>query len=243
MKAKRQKIRIAVILISFLLFPVTLNYFSPVLIIMGAAKGIVVASFIIFTLQFLSALILGRAFCGWLCPAAGIQEACFTVRDNPVRTGRADWINWLIWIPWIAVIILTFAKAGGFKSVQPLYMFENGISVDEPQAYIMYFFVVGIFILLSLIIGRRAFCHYGCWMAPFMIIGRKIRNLFKWPSLHLKSDEEKCIDCKMCTRACPMSLDPNAMVKNHQMENAECVLCGNCVDVCPKGAIEYGFGK
>ncbi|MBN2181690.1 MAG: 4Fe-4S binding protein [Sedimentisphaerales bacterium] len=210
---------------------------------MGAAKGIVVASFIMFTMQFLSALVLGRAFCGWLCPAAGIQEACFSVQDKTVGTRRADWIKWLIWIPWIAIIIMTFTKAGGLKSVKPLYMFENGISVNEPQAYIMYFFVVGIFILLSLLIGRRAFCHYGCWMAPFMIIGRKIRNIFKWPSLHLKSNKEKCIDCKACTKACPMSLDPNTMVRNSNMENVECVLCGNCIDVCPKDAIKYGFGK
>ena len=116
---------------------------------MGATKGIVVASFIMFTLQFFSSLVLGRVFCGWLCPAAGIQEACFSICDRPVKTGRADLIKWLIWIPWITIIIVTFAKAGGFKSIQPLYMFENGISVDEPQAYIMYFFIVGVFILLS----------------------------------------------------------------------------------------------
>ena len=33
--------------------------------------------------------------------------------------------------------------------------------------------------------GRRAGCHTICWMAPFMIIGRKLRNLVAWPSLRL----------------------------------------------------------
>jgi polyferredoxin len=211
------------------------------LIIIGATKGIVVAGFITFTLQFLSALIFGRAICGWLCPAGGLQEACFQACEKPVRIGKADWIKWLIWIPWIMIIIVFFIRAGGFNSVHPLYKFENGISVDEPGAYIIYFIVVGIIVLLSLIVGKRAFCHYGCWMAPFMIIGRKIRNFFMWPSLHLKSYEDKCTDCHACTKNCPMSLDPNAMVRKHDMEHTECILCGNCVDVCPKKAIEFGF--
>jgi ferredoxin-type protein NapH len=34
-----------------------------------AAKGIVNGSFISFTLMFLSALFLGRLWCGWACPA------------------------------------------------------------------------------------------------------------------------------------------------------------------------------
>jgi ferredoxin-type protein NapH len=27
------------------------------------------------------------------------------------------------------------------------------------------------------------------------------------------------------------------------MENSECILCGRCVDVCPKGVIKYSFDK
>ncbi len=43
---KRQRLRKALILISFLFFPVTLYYFSPVLIIQGVAEGIVAGSFL-----------------------------------------------------------------------------------------------------------------------------------------------------------------------------------------------------
>jgi len=45
---KRQRVRKALILISFFLFPVTIFYLSPVLIIEGASQGIVAGSFIIF---------------------------------------------------------------------------------------------------------------------------------------------------------------------------------------------------
>lgn len=38
-----------------------------------------------------------------------------------------------------------------------------------------------------------------------------------------------------------MSLDVNAMVRVDSMENAECILCGTCVDNCPEKAISYTF--
>lgn len=68
---KRQRIRIAALYFSLLLFPITLYYFSPYIIVDAATNGIINASFIVFALMFLSALFVGRFWCGWLCPFAG----------------------------------------------------------------------------------------------------------------------------------------------------------------------------
>ena len=64
----RQRIRKGLIITSLLLFPVIMNYLSPYVIIDGASQGIVNGSLIIFGLQFLSALFVGRLWCGWACP-------------------------------------------------------------------------------------------------------------------------------------------------------------------------------
>ena len=100
----RQKLRKGMILISFFLFPAIFYYMSPVLIIESTLNGIANGSFILFLIMFISALVLGRAYCGWVCPAAGCQEAIFLARDKKVTTGNS--IKWIIWIPWIAAIIL-----------------------------------------------------------------------------------------------------------------------------------------
>ena len=84
---KRQRIRRGLILGALLLFPVVLDYMSPYLIIEGASKGIITGSFLAFAAMFVSSLLLGRAYCGWLCPGAGLQEACFAVNDKQI--GRA----------------------------------------------------------------------------------------------------------------------------------------------------------
>lgn len=237
----RQKIRFALILISFLLFPITIFYFSPVIIIEGATKGIFVGSAAVFSLMFLVSLLIGRAFCGWLCPAGGLQECCFTVSNKKAKGGKYDWIKYFIWAPWISAIIILAIGAGGFKEINLFYHIDYGISVSNIYAYIIYYFFVGLIVLLALAAGKRAFCHYVCWMAPFMVIGKKIRNLFGLPTLHLTSDSGNCNQCKLCVKSCPMSLNVTEMVGTKNMENSECILCGVCVDNCPNGSIKYAF--
>lgn len=240
---KRQATRRALVIGSFLLFPVILNFFSPYLIIESAASGIVNGSFILFGLLFLSSLFLGRLWCGWLCPGAGLQESCFAVNGRPARGGRWDWIKWGIWLPWIGLIAYAAISAGGYRSVQPLYMTENGISVTEPFQYITYYFVVGMIFVIPLTAGRRAFCHYVCWMAPFMILGRKLRNALNTPALRLQADTAACAACGRCTKECPMSLPVQQLVAVGRMEHTECILCGTCVDTCSRHVIRYRFSR
>jgi polyferredoxin len=240
-KISRQQIRRIIIYISFILFPITFYYFSPYLIIEGASQGIITGSFIIFTLFFVIALFFGRLFCGWICPAGGLQRLCFKFNNKNLKANRRDWIKYFIWTPWIAIIVLMFFRAGGVKSVDPLYQTYFGVSVSNIYSLILFIVIAGLIALIAVISGKRGFCHYFCWMAPFMIIGRKIRNIFKWPALHLEASKNKCIDCKTCSKNCPMSLDVNSMVQNEYIENLECILCGTCVDTCPENVIKYSF--
>lgn len=234
---KRQQIRKTILLISFLLFPVTIWYFSPYLIIMGAAQGVITGSFIVFVLLFVGSLFFGRVFCGWICPAAGLQEACTMIQTKPVR--RGNWIKYLIWIPWIALIGFISYQAGGLKTIDPFFQTDHGISVTSPSNYIIFYTVTGLITILALTVGRRSACHHICWMAPFMIIGNKIRNIGRWPALHLRAEPDHCLHCKKCNHNCPMSLDVEQMAGKATMENDECILCGNCIDICPRNVIHY----
>jgi ferredoxin-type protein NapH len=245
----RQRVRKAMIITTFLFFPIIMNYFSPYVIIDGASQGIINGSLMVFGLMFLSSLFVGRLWCGWVCPAGGLGEICFTITDRPVNGRKIDWIKWAIWVPWLLIIAWAAYSAGGYHSVDFLLDTVGGVSVagdaNRPiiAAYVFYYLVVGIFMALSVFVGRRAGCHSICWMAPFMILGRKLRNLPAWPSLRLQANPSLCSDCKTCTTNCPMSLDVNGMVHLRSMENDECILCGSCVDGCTKKAITYSFSS
>ena len=237
----RQRIRKLLVIIVFLTFPITMNFLSPYLIIDGAAKGILSGSAIMFGLMFLSSLFLGRLWCGWVCPGNTMADIAEPVNNRPVNPSKISWIKWLVWIPWISLVVFVALRAGGYQRADFLYMTESGVSIDMPQKYIIYYVVIGLFVGLAMLFGRRAGCHTICWMAPFMVIGRWIRNRFAWPSLRLVADASACSDCKTCTKNCPMSLDVNGMVQLGKMENADCILCGTCVDNCAKHAIHYSF--
>jgi len=238
---KRQRLRRGILLIAFLLFVPTFFLFSPWHLYAGAAQGIVPGSMFVFLTLFLSSLFLGRAYCGWACCGSGLQEACALARDDRVRGGRFNLLKWLWWTPWIGTVIYAAFRANGFHEADFFLDMEQGLSVTDWHGYICYYSVIGLILIPALVVGKRAFCHYICWMAPFMILGRRLRNLLRWPSLHLESDKEACTECGDCTANCPMSLDVDGMVRKGEMEDLECILCGMCVDSCPSDAIRYGF--
>ena len=236
----RQKIRKGFLLFMFFLFPAIFYYFSPVIIIQSTVKGIINGSFVMFVVLFISGLVLGRAWCGWACGAGGCQEAIFLARDKKIRQG--NYIKWILWVPWVSVIVILAIKAGGYTKIDFFYATTHGLSVGGLSALIAYLVVLIVLIALpAYIFGRRSFCHHICWMAPFLIIGRKVRNIFNWPSLKLTVKPSACKSCHLCEKYCPMSLPVEEMVKSNRMENAECILCGTCVDSCPTKAIKYSF--
>ena len=237
----RQRVRMAILIISLLLFPITMNYLSPYVILYGASQGIINGSFFVFGLLFISSLFFGRMWCSWICPAGGLGEVCRLASDKPIKHKWLDAVKWVTWIVWLGMIAFFAVSAGGYKRVNFFLLTESGISVDAPMKYIIYLIVVGIFMGLALLLGRRAGCHSICWMAPFMILGRKLRNLFAWPSFRLKADSDLCINCKKCSNNCPMSLDVNGMVNTGSMENSECILCAQCADGCPRDVIHLVF--
>jgi len=239
----RQRVRKGLLIGTFLLFPIIMNYFSPYVIIDASSQGIVNGSLIVFALMFLFSLFLGRAWCGWVCPAGGLQEMASSVNGGRFKGGKRDWIKWLIWVPWIGIIVALAIRAGGYQRVDFFHLTENGVSVTDPMNYVIYLVVVGLFFGLAVLAGRRAGCHTVCWMAPFMILGRKIRNLVAWPALRLVAQPASCKDCMTCTSGCPMRLDVHGMVKAAAMEHNECILCGTCVDHCPSGAVHYSFSS
>jgi polyferredoxin len=246
---RRQRVRKALLFVSLLLFPVTLYYFSPFIVLQSTSEGIVNASLIVFGLLGVASLFVGRLWCGWACPAGALQEFGAPINDRRVRGSRLDWIKWAIWIPWVGGIAALAIRAGGYRSVDPFYQLEGGVTLAQPLDpqgppwFLIYYVIVALFLGLAVVFGRRASCHTICWIAPFMVLGRALRNLVRWPALRLVADPAVCSGCRTCTRNCPMSLDVDGMVERADMEQSECILCGSCVDGCPRAAIRYAFSS
>jgi len=225
-----------------LLFPVTLYYFSPALIINAAFDGIVNGSFIVFLLMFILSIPFGRFFCGYLCPAGGLQECAFAVNSKSPKQGFRNAVKYIIWAVWIAAVIFFYFKKGEIVGVDFLYETNCGISVSDIHSYIIYYGIVMLIFIPSILFGKRVFCHYFCWMAPFMIFGTKLRKLLHLPGLHIKiKSEDACVSCGKCSQNCPMGINVSEQIAKGGINSAECIQCGACIDTCPKKVLSYGM--
>lgn len=239
---KRQRVRIGILLASFALFPVTIFYFSPYLIVWGAFQGVVAGSAMTFTLQLLCAVFLRRAFCGWACPAGAFQELETQAVGKPCKLGKRLLLKWVIWTPWIASVIAGFVVAGGVSAVDPLFHIGNGVSVTSLGAMAVYLIIVALFFVPNLFLGRRAMCHCVCWMAPFMIIGEKLGAAARAPQLHVQANPSQCVSCGACEKACPMSLSVSELAASSAISHSECIQCAACCDACHRDALKLAFG-
>ena len=238
---KRQNIRKLTLILSLLLFPVSIWYMSPYLIMQGASEGIMTGSFIVFAAMLITSPFLGRLFCGWICPMGGLQECLFAVNEKAPKQGWRNRIKYVIWAVWIAAVTLCFIFRKGTVRVDIFYMTDHGISVSQIGNYIIYYGVIILVLIPAVLFGKRIFCHYFCWMAPFMILGVKITRFLHLPRLQIVAKQEKCVSCHLCEKNCPMALPVTEMIQEGKDFGAECIQCGSCIDHCPGGVLRYGW--
>jgi len=242
-RALRQRIRLTVLFLILITFPITLNYFSVYLIIEGSGQGIMTFSFFFWSLFAVTSFLFGRAACGYICPLGACQE----VKDKmvPKKLAKIKYlkaVKYVLVVGWVGAIVYAVISAGGYKTIDLLYNTESGVSIDSAQGWITYSMIVLVILLPAFLIGKRGFCHYFCPWGVLNMAGTKIKNFFGWSSLHLKTTTEECKRCHTCDQNCPMSLPVSEMVAAGSMQNSECILCGTCADNCPNGVIEYSWG-
>jgi len=242
--SKRQKIRKTIIIGMFFTFPITIAWMSPAMPIIYGFFGIVVGATIMFLIHFLFSLFLGRAFCGFVCPGGGLSECLMQIDNKRYKKSKLGAIKYVVWALMVIATIASFVWAGGIREVEFFGGLEDGwIFLLAPYRYVIYFGVLLGILALNLLLGKRASCHSVCWMAPFMIIGMKVSDSLGLPRLRLKGNRNSCNGCSQCSKKCPMSLDVKAMVETASMKNSECILCGECVDICPQKSISYAFSN
>jgi len=176
------------------------------------------------------ALVMGRAFCGQICPLGAIQELFaragrklfgkrFTmpaVLDRPAR--------YLKYLVLVGITLWTWVAAElVIRAYDPWAAYHHLTSAE-----LFTEFSIGFVILLVAVGGSvfydRFFCKYACPMGAFLAVFNRI-SMFR-----VSRDAETCVDCGACDKACPVNL-PVATCDT--MNSAECIACSECVTACP----------
>jgi ferredoxin-type protein NapH len=206
----------------------------------GLSKGIINAGFVFWILVFASALLLGRAFCGWFCWFGGYQElVAWGIGDRfkiklprhvllylgviPfVSLGLKIYYTWIV--NWLEGVPTSFSV--NLANVEPWGGQQTGISI------LITLVLYGP--MLMYVFGRRAWCRHLCPIGALL----KVFSIVRPARVRLKSDD--CLGCGRCTRICDMEIDVSGELERYgEVRSTNCNVCLVCIDECPSNAIAY----
>ncbi len=192
----------------------------------------------------LLALAFGRVICGWLCPFGLLQDLLDKIPAPKI--GKNRWTRRLSYIKYGLLAVCVIAVPLGFylggkrvlafcQYVCPNLPLSNFIMTlatggqVRPYMLFNYRFLILLAVILFSVFLFRPFCRFICPLGAFY-------GLFnKTALLSVKVDEEKCVHCNACLRACRMDI--------RKVGDGECISCGECKSACRFGAIRFGMEK
>jgi polyferredoxin len=190
-------------------------------------------------------VIVGRFFCGWICPIGLLQDILHKIPSRKFTLPRP-----FTWVKYGVLVVSVFGVAWFIGGDSPFFFCNfcptSGVMVVLPAAIaeqdaMKLFdqsakFAVTLAMVLGAIAISRPFCKVLCPVGALVAVTNKI---VPW-KLHLSS--KACVRCRKCDKGCPMDLP----VMTHQGEattrDPECILCHECQGNCPAHAIQHGAG-
>jgi len=210
-------------------------------------------------------VLLGKMFCGWLCPMGFFQEVATLTGQKLKLTGaglsdktvdRVRPVKWAV----LSLMVLGFPLMAGagllghdfgapFCNICPSRIVNTLAGADTTQVYadlssptLFAWSLIGTvlfgFISTSGLTVRQPFCR----VCPMLALHAVFKRM-GIPRL-IKKTSAKCEPCGLCARACPMDIRELHADKPGNVTHTDCTLCGRCVEFCPgKGtlSLRYGF--
>ncbi|MDR3280860.1 MAG: 4Fe-4S binding protein [Synergistaceae bacterium] len=232
---------------------------------MGALTGVgLMTALSWFALFVFLVAMLGKLWCGWICPFGlvqdwlsalrgklGVRERQITQRmKRRMAMVKYGLLAYIAILPPLATLgflhedfYLPFCDICPGKSLLPLFAgetrylalnFDNGVSLGFSIALLV---ITGI-MLVGMFFKDRFFCIF-CPLLALIHILKPLTalRLFKLP--------EACTGCGTCRRVCPMDIeDVYRQRTSPDVQTDECLDCAKCAESCPAdGAIGLKFLK
>ncbi len=196
-----------------------------------------IGSFFFFTFLLVVFSFGRRADCSWYCPCVGIRDTVGHAFRGKTLKGDFLWkLRHIKWI-WLASVVVYLLVIIALRISPNTLAF---LPSNTAARYIYYFWAVanGLYFLSFLVVpwtGNRNYCRYMC---PFGTTYGFVGNTLGF--FQIEADREKCIYCQLCERECDMGVPLRKLIKKHgEIKVADCVGCGRCIQVCPKGALRF----
>ena len=206
--------------------------------------GYVNAGFVLFGIAILATLIFGRFFCGWACHLVAYQDLASWILGKLRMKPRAVRTRFVAFLAPMGAAFYMFLLPSLTRLVQgePSPELVDHMTTEKfwatfPGFWIglLTFVVCGALIIWFL--GAKGFCTYACPYGAFFGVADRVS-----PGRIRVTDA--CEGCGHCTAVCTSNVLVHQEVRDYKMVvDAGCMKCLDCVSVCPKDALYFGFGK
>ena len=189
-------------------------------------------------------LAVKKGFCSWLCPVGTLSESLWMLGrklmgrvltpprwlDYPLRSLKYLLLLFFVYSIWsMDIAALRDFIYSPYNKVADIKMYLFFAEISASALWILILLMV-----LSVFIQNfwcRFLCPYGALLG---IVG--------WLSpLKITRTASTCIDCELCTKACPANIKVHAAGR---VWSDECTSCLECVQVCPvKNTLEVQMRK
>lgn len=168
----------------------------------------------------------GRLWCGNFCPRGSMNDIVLAKISKKLPIPK------FLKKQWFKLLFLGLLM-GGF-TVQIFIAWGSIVAVGAVFVR-MIIITTLLAILLGTIFNQRTWCticpmgtmaHY---VARIKSINRRIK--------HVTFDTQKCVDCKICSKNCPIGIDVLKHKENGKVTHADCLKCQVCVERCPKNSL------
>lgn len=206
-------------------------------------RDVVNAGLLLFLLAAAATAVFGRFFCGWGCHLVAMQDLCqwllrrVGIRPLPLRSRLLAWVPTLAFVYmflWPAAFRLATGDDFGPLHVE-LVTADFWATFPGWAVGIATFFVCG-FVIVYLL-GAKGFCTYACpYGALFGAADRLAPGRIRV--------NDACDGCAHCTAVCTSNVRVHEEVRDYGMVvDSGCMKCLDCVSVCPRDALSFGFGR
>ena len=172
----------------------------------------------LFTLSVLAVFILGRVYCGWICPIntvmRGITRMKKKLHIENFRIPRwltKSWIRILVLGLFVAVFVFTMVSGKKLPVLPVLFAIGAVLTFFFPEE-----------------LWHRYLCPYGTIMS---IPAPKSKHA-------MAIEPELCNSCGMCMRVCPAKAVKKSE-GHYEILKKDCIVCMDCSRACKQKSIGY----
>jgi len=227
---------------------------------MIAGNSLAIKTFCALVLFVLFVIILGRVFCGWMCPVplvrhavTGSEHAGKRVIPIAAAQGASPSKKNALWdfeVPrstpyYVLLGALASTAVFGFPvfclicpvglTFALLIAIWQLFAFNDPSWSIVFFALV----LFAEIFLLRRWCHQFCPLGALVSLVSRLNTTLR-PTV----DEDRCLrscgmDCEVCRVACPEGIDLHGNPSAEEL--SRCTKCRACAESCPNKAISFPF--